>query len=266
MYRSFSIDDLRVKEADNCIQMSFTQDLDEDTVDGSSVYITEVGKKNQPIIETRREVDGNTVKLYPSNLKVNTDYEVIVKNAIHSIVDKKLHNEYRKVIRIESIVDSTVKILSPTEYEYVTDSVAIELEEIAGPSKTLQNNYEIEIASDVTFFDIIQTMSLTKKQSVTVALHRKASQYFIRARAVASDGSFGNWSDKVTFSPGSEKKHTSSNSTEDDNDAPILEEDLEIIAGPENGETPQSFIFEFNDELDPASVDMKNLILTRKKV
>ena len=48
-----------------------------------------------------------------------------------------------------------------------------------------------------------------------------------------------------------------------DND-PIFYQDIEIISEPEQGETPKSFVIEFDTEIDERTIEDSILLLKRK--
>lgn len=264
MYQKFTVEELRIHEEGNRIILGFTLDLDEDTVNDSTVYITETNKNQQPIIKTAIKAEGKQAILEYKDLKVNTDYEIHATRDIQSITEDTLDIEYIGSFHIESTVDSIVKIISPSDYEEVKELYVV-LSEIAGQSEKLFNNFDIQIATDVRFDDVILETSIYDKNQYGVSSLKPAprNQYYIRARATNNNDK-GNWSPKITFTTKTNTKNSDDNNSTDE--FPVFVSDLKLVGYPENGETPNSFILEFDQDIDPNSFDPDSFILIRKKV
>lgn len=272
MYQRFTVDKLLLHANRNEILLTFTLDIDDETVNTSTVYITESKAGVQPIAASvsgvSYSVDGRTIKIKYKELEVNKPYEIHVTNGVESILGEKLEVEFVKEFELPSGIDSMVEILSPADYENV-DTLEIRLKETAGPTKKLFNSFNIQVASDVNFLDVILDTDLDGKTEASFADLKQEKQYFLRVRP--RDGKeFGNWSAPVTFTR--EKKSatqngvTDKNQTEDDDWVPEVVSDMELVAAPENGVTPESFIFEFDAELDPDAIKKTDIIVTVRKV
>ena len=259
MYQKFTADELIIDQQNNCVVLTFTYDLDPDTINEKTIYITEAKQKILPMIEMDRIVDGQEVKLiFKEDAKVNTEYEIHATEGIRSIVGDSIAFEYERTFIIKSIVDSAVEILSPVNYEEPRNFIDIKLEEKKGHSKKLFNSYRVQISSDFNFIDILWE-NMILKQEFSVKEIDEAQQYFMRARS-EKDEFHGNWSHPVTFT------YQGTQRIKEDDFEPVLEQPFEIIGYPENGTTPSSFIFEFPDEIDPDSFDMKDILVLRKPV
>ena len=270
MYQRFTVESMSLLPQSNSIVLSFTLDLDEDTVNDRTIYITETKTGMQPVLSCIESfaVDGRTVELHYKNFEVNKSYEIHVTHGIRSIMDEPLSVEYVKEFLLESEVDSTVAIVSPSDHEAV-GKLRIRLKETAGANGKLFNSFAIEIADDASFLDVLLATTITDTDTVTLTVPKPAHQYFLRARTVSGDD-FGNWSEPVTFTmaetapanSGTEIRPTDPPS----DDMPAVIEDMELVSCPENGVTPESFLFAFDADIDPASVNPVNILIIRKKV
>lgn len=270
MYQKFTVSQVFVNEAENNIKVTFTYDIDEDTVDNSSIYIIEAETENQRIIETDKTVEQSTVTLYYGDLELNKTYQIVVKKDVKSVMGDELDIEYIKTFVLRSDVDSIVTIISPSQHEEI-DTLNIKLEESPGKNKKLFNRYRIQISGDHGFLKIFSE-TVTEKKEIKLSVQKDSPQYFIRARAEKDENHYGNWSDKISFiitkanqSSQKDDRHDNHDSIDDDEDY-AFEDDFEIIGYPENGATPSSFIIEFAEDIDPDSIHIEDLILTRKKV
>ena len=272
MYQRFTVDKFLLHAKQNEIVLTFTLDVDEDTINNGSIYITESKVGMQPILlsseDAEYSADGRMVTIHYSELSVNSAYEIHATKKVESIMGDALEVEFVKEFVIPSSVDSTVTILSPADYEAVDDLV-LRLEEKEGPSKKLFGKFHIQVASDVNFLDVIMDTSIDGKTEATFSSLKDANQYFLRARAYDGDDQ-GNWSAPVTFTR--KKNLTPPNGgvkpepEEPDDDFPKIVEDLELITKPENGVTPTSCLFEFDSDLDEESIQASDIIVTMRKV
>ena len=73
-----------------------------------------------------------------------------------------------------------------------------------------------------------------------------------------SENDYGNWSEPVTFT------FTNPIQKDEEDDDIIFVKDLELISKACDGTTPKSFILEFDQELDPDSIDIDDIILLRR--
>ena len=268
MYQKFTVSQVFIDEAENNIKVTFAYDIDEDTIDNSSIYITEAETENQRIIETDKTVEQSTVTLYYGDLELNKTYQLVVKKDVKSVMGDELDIEYVKTFALHSDVDSIVTIISPSQHEEI-EVLNIKLEESTGKNKKLFNRYRIQISGDHGFLKVFSE-TVTEKKEIKLSVEKDSPQYFIRARAEKDENNYGNWSDKISFII--IKKTAQSSQKDDDHDDIDYEEDyafeddFEIVVYPENGTTPSSFIIEFAEDIDPDSIHIEDLILTRKKV
>lgn len=261
MYQKFTVSEIIPDEANNCVRVTFTLDVDDETINDCTIFLTDnAHTAESEIVESKIDVDGKVVTLAVKEFKVNTVYEVHVKKGVQSIVGIQLDHGYKRTFSIHSPVDSNVEILSPVDYEEVK-SFDLKIREIPGESERLTSIYRAQVATDVNFLDI-ELEQVFRKQEITLKLP-PLSQYFLRVRAENNEGDVGNWSKHRTFT----MLDTSGGKGDGTDDDIIFEEDLQIVGYPENGQTPKnSFLLEFDDDLDPASIDIANIMVLKKKV
>ena len=272
MYQKFTVESVRVVEADHAISIGFTFDVDEDSVTDTSVYLTIKGTL-KPIIMSKVTVDGPTVTLEYESLNVNTDYEVVVTKDVRSIMDDELAIEFKKKIRLISRVDSTVSIIAPVDHEEL-EQPHFAYSEIPGKSGKKFDRFRVQVASDYGFLNIIYETVIENRNEFTLSTLKQAQQYFMRMRVEANDRECGNWSNGRTFTlkgepepDYTETEPQKNKPCESGDDDAFFEDDFEIIGYPENGVTPNgSFIIEFDGDIDTSSIDISNIVLTRKQV
>lgn len=261
MYQKFTVSSLKVQEASNTIVVGFTFDVDEDTVSDRSIYVTEAKAGVQPLMQVEKTVDGSTITLHYVHLKVNTPYEIHVTKDIHSILDNPLAIEFLKEFQLKSEVDSTISIISPVDHEE-QPQLKLHFKETPGANKMVFKSYRVQAATDVNFLDLVLDDKV-KVDKLDFAPFKENRQYFVRVRA-EMDGNYGNWSEPVTFSQNT--LDLTEAIPDSDADDVLVERPLEVIAKPETGESPSSFIIEFNGDIDPASIDISSIMVTRKDV
>ena len=166
--------------------------------------------------------------------------------------------EYRKSFIINSPVDSSIEILAPVDYEEM-EALMLNIRELPGESGRLTSVYRVQVATDVTFLDVVLEEVFKERSKISLKLPPR-QQYFLRVRAENDESDIGNWSERRTFTLLAPKK------SDIVDDEIIFEEDFHIVGYPENGHTPKSFLFEFDDEIDPASIDVAKILVLKKKV
>ena len=273
MYQRFTVDKFLLRQASNEIVLTFDQDIDEDSVDNRSIYILKDESKAHQLLTNvpidQYDIDGQIVTLKYSALEFNVTYEIHVTDKVQSILDEPLEVEFVKQFVLESSVDSSVAILSPADHEAVSP-LSVKLEETAGKSKKLFNKFQLQIASDVNFLDIIFETEMADAAKADFDDLKDAKQYFLRARATDGKES-GNWSAPVTFTKA--KKVVPSPTGADEPPAKKCDDffggvisDMELVGSPENGKTPNSFLFEFDADLDEESLRHSDIIVTMREV
>lgn len=273
MYQRFTVDKFLLHQTSDEIVLSFTQDIDEDSIDNRSVYILQdssgAHKTLTDVPVESYETDGQIVTLKYRGLELNTMYEIHVTSKVLSILGDPLEVEFVKQFVLKSDVDSTVVILSPADHESVSP-LSLKVKETAGESGKLFNSFHVQVSSDVNFLDIVLEPSMTDTAEADFDDLKDEHQYFLRVRS--TDGKdYGNWSEPVTFTVA---KKTATPSQIGAGEPPAKDDvffdgvisDMELVGSPENGKTPESFLFEFDCELDEEFIKHSDIIVTMKEV
>ena len=259
MYRQFTADQLQINQSDNSVTLTFTYDIDEDTVNDKSIYLTE--KQAHNIIHTVKKTNGTAITLCLDYLKVNTPYVLVATREIKNILGESLDIELRKEFVVDSVVDSSVKILNPANHEEVKNVIHVLLEEKPGKHKKLFNRFLVEIAGDVNFFTTYISSEVVDSTIVDFKEIKPSREYYVRARSQDAEGNHGNWSEPVTFTA-----HLIDDTSTNDDDELIFVRGLELVSHPENGITPSgSFLFQFDRELDPDSIDDSKILVIKRR-
>lgn len=248
MYQKFVTTQLHIDKVNRAVSIDFTYDVDEDTVDNRSIFVTK--EKDMNLIPCKYHVDGSVVSLiFDKDFDVNQTYTLYATRKILSVTGTKLALETCRNFSIESTVDSDCKITNPANHEDLK-ILRFEWQEIAGKSEKLTNAFYIEIAPDAHFFRTLLQSEITGQNFFEVNKLEQCRQYWVRVRAQANADDYGNWSEPVTFTYTAPKEEI-----ENDEDI-IYISPLEILSRPDEGMTPQhSFLFEFDKDLDPASLE-----------
>lgn len=257
MYQKFNATTIDIDRIRKVIHIDFNFDVNEDTINGKTIYVYK--NKTGDVVNTQYSVDGMSANLsFTGDMEPNIEYVLVVSKEVSSITGEGLYTAVKKIFSIESSVDSTVVVTSPSNYEELKDKISLVWKEVAGDSKTLHGNFLIQIASDNLFFNNLISSTVSEKSQITFGTIKDAVQYFVRIRAQESESDFGPWSDVMTFTLSKTKP------TQNDDEL-IFQQDMEILTVPENGETPESFIIEFDSEINVNSIE-DNIILIRKPV
>ena len=198
-----------------------------------------------------------------------------------------LHTVKRRLVFKSEIVNK-IRIVSPYMHEKIqTLSFALEDSE-----ETPFGNYYVELATENKFYNTVYHSEIAGTEfTFVIQPDLPPGQYYARARA-QKDTEYGPWANIATFiykeapepefpidpvggdaeAPGafedfySAKAEILAPEILDDQAAEEIEveQDLEILAFPENGVTPEDnqFVFEFDRPLDPVSID--SIVIIRK--
>lgn len=275
MYKKFTVDSVNAVPYDKKIIVKCSYEINEKTVRPDSLIVSTLAGdhidfdyivKNEYILITLRE--------WP---QVNSIYQVIIDGTIENIIGEKLESSLRKKIMFKTEIKSKPLIVSPYNFEKL-DPIRFSFDD-----EDKIGQYYVEIADNQRFYDCIFEDVVLEKEFAPVFPRLKPGQYYIRIRCQNGE-EFGPWSKITTFiykdvcledypeDPGPSANatvpsawdnlyttgHNTLNSKgevvpklEDVNVPTIEVEDiLEVVTEPENGETPNSFVFEFDRELD----------------
>lgn len=265
MYQSFSIISVEPKFADKQIVIHASFDIDPASANDSTIRL--FSKKDRTDVNIQYRIDQKVMTiLLEEDIVPNTEYILRINNGLKNILGDGLSSGIRRSITFKSEVEEMPYILSPSEYEEVTDlrvRLAVTKE---SDSATLQDDkmYFIQISRDVLFIDVV-TETTTDQNEINLK-DLIAGQYYIRARVekiVKGNKEVGRWSEVVTFISMNETVSEPGQDTPDV-DEPEYFEEVYIVNQPSNGETPETILIEFSGEIDPDSID--NIIVIRRDI
>lgn len=260
MYQTFTVLSTIVSDNKKSITITFTHEIDSKTISGQSLYM--YNKSTGDVVPLKYKTYGNTVTVEVINdFKVNTDYEIVVNKDISNIAGTFINMVYRETIHFKSSVNNKIKILSPSEHEEL-DDLKIVWQELNIPDAISGCNYQIQIATDSAYHNIISDSIAINKQSIKLDILDKFNQYFVRIRAV-KDEEKGDWSDSITFVL-SEQYFNRKNQQQNDNDEEIFERPFEILSYPDQGVTPERFIVELDDDINPDSIEDQIILIKHR--
>ena len=286
MYKQFNLSSILLRAIDKRIDLKFNFDIDESSVRGDSLVITTLDGDHIPF---KFRVKGEIIGLYLDEWPApNTIYQIVIEKEIKNISGQTLNSAIRRKLIFKSEITSKVTIKSPYNFQKFEDELLFEWED-----SDQFNSYYVEIAKENRFYNLVYSGDVYTNSISPVIPELKPGQYYFRCR-VQKDGEYGPWSQIITFiykyvcdddypkddGPSADAEMPSawddlyntnnpdvggggenSSSIPDDDNSIEVEDELEVITAPVNGETPLEFIFEFDRELDTLS---GSVILVRR--
>lgn len=270
MYNEFSITGLTHSLANSNIIIETNFKLDPDSVNMTTVKVKDsrTGKIEDYTLSVDRK---NIVIKFMKMPTPNTRYYVSVTD-IKDALERTLKNYLNQTVIFETTdVKHKVAIVKPFNGEAIENNI-IEVNVKATPDDEPVNGYYYEIASDVAFCNPITLLSESSSVNFTDV---KTGQCFVRCRVqdINNPSIFGEWSDTISFialnNKCNNKDHENLETTEKENDNPIIEDLLslqEILVDvgpiqieriPSNGNTSNTFYVVFDKDIDPSSVPDK---------
>lgn len=266
MFNKFCVTGLDSSALEKSLVISFNKDIDEKSVgldtiklssiDGEALHFEWIVRENQIIL---------CLNLWPD---AQNQYLLSVDTALCDIAGTHLDSIFRKKITFPEEITSLVSIKSPYNFEKV-DYLGFEISDTENIG-----SYYAEIASDNRFYNLVYSGEINTGIFEPVIPDMKPGQYYARFRC-QKGSAYGKWSKTVSFiykyicdddtqkpdgpcadaeMPGAWDNLFGSEYTESGQmpAQPIeVEDELTILTAPESGETPSSFVFEFDRELDP---------------
>jgi hypothetical protein len=262
MYQEFNVLSISTSLLEKKVSIEFSLDVNEDTVTLDSLVLVE--KATSTIVNTRILVDRNVVQLELVDWPIpNTEYLIKVQKGIASIVDDELPDSLQRNVIFESEITSVVEVLSPADYQELTELSVSWKETQIRTSENLVHSYYLEIATENAFYNVLRKTEVHNADSITLA-GLPNGQYYLRIR-VQKDGQYGQWSDIVTFVVNGESSTPGPVYDDgEEDDGPIFEDELVVLSVPVNGETPKSFLIEFDEELDVDSI--QDIVIIRRSI
>lgn len=266
MYQQFTATTIDIDPATKKIHVNFTNEIDEETVDSHTFY---VGKHNDgariPI-----EFIVDSAHIYATiipELEPNVKYVLCATTGIKNAMGESLAHQLTKEFQIISTVRSTVDITAPYDYQDITGTIEIKWNETIEDGSRTCDSYFVQIADNHLFEKSeIETYIRRPSQPAQITGLKTSGQKYIRMRAQKDTNDYGPWSNPITI------VYTAVNAAgepiDDDGDSvleePVFIRRMEVLTTPEQGETPDSFIIEFDDEIDPASVEDSIILLQQR--
>lgn len=260
MYQEFSVTTIDIDKATKRIAIGFTNEIDPDSINPKTLYIST--GDNGDVVKIKWKVEGYTLYVdVVEEITPNLSYYLFITTDVLNAMGENLVNRCKQEFIIETDVRNSCEILSPVyDEKFDTNDVTISLSEILYSDESQkENSFYVQVSSDWMFENIVTESVFTDRSSAKVHVD-KTGQIFIRARVQKDEENYGEWSAPVSIYMGSDED----DSTDDTDDDPIFFRELEIISAPEQGETPRSFIIEFDSEVDEKSIENAILILKRR--
>ena len=260
MYQPFSLLGIDTDIRNGQIVLEFNNALDENKKDEIAINIYERYNKINIIFDYAINQNKLIISLIDDPIP-NTDYILKIKN-IKSILDESLPTAINTKINFKSNVISTLKILSPIQFQEV-EKLEIDLEEVANNNEDYINSYLVQISTDTSFNNIINSF-ITKDLRTSIYL-KNPGQYFIRARIQQDESNYSKWTETVTFiktgiieNSNIEEPDKSVEVDFEEDDEPIIDfdDEFDLEEYPQQGVTPEeSLLLFFNRDIDDMSVD-----------
>ena len=254
MYREFSILSIDTNLDSKIIVVNTNFDIDENSINSANVILFSRNDSSEVLLTY--EVKGKAFIIHiEEDLIPNTEYILKISN-IKNILGQKLVSGLIRHIVYEIKVTEIPEMIRPVNYEEVSDTIEIEL---TTNNQILEDySYNIEISDDVAFINIVREINIGKSGKASLSI-LPIGQYYIRARLqYLEEGkkAFGQWSSKITFlcitKQDDDNKKEDGGGNDDTGDiSPVYKKEIKLINYPKNGETPESFILEFSDNIDP---------------
>lgn len=256
MQYEFTINEIVAEMQTKTISINFAYDIDPASINESTIQLKKRGTTE--LVDYQAKVEGRVVKLVLINWPDPNQEYILRIEKLKNILGIELTNAVKKRIIFESSICSTINILSPSFNEKIND-IYIKWEEVLqNPNQELINSYLIEISTEANFYNIVKSSYVQNKTEITFD-SLELGQYFLRAR-VQKDESYGFWSETISFIVGEKKINNQSI----DSIEPIYIKPIQLTCLPNNGETPESFIFEFDTPINSDFLD--NIIVIRKDI
>ena len=265
MHQNFVVIDVATDLFNKRLDIYFNFDINESSVTTRSLKLVE--NKTGSVVPITYTVDGTCISVILKEDPVpETEYMLICNKEIKNVANKNLKTEYVRYIQFTSTIKNTVEIISPSNLETI-DKVYVIWQELAEKPNPFINRYRIQIGTNNNFDNIVLDTVVTDKNDIYLTLDNPDKyQYYLRIR-VEKDKEFGQWSDTISFvyDKTINNKDTDKNNTNSSDDIkPVLNVPLSLVDKPSNGETPESFIFTFDDQIDASAINLNMIHVTRK--
>lgn len=260
MFQEFTVTAIDINKATKRISVGFSNDIDPDSLNPKTLYIST--GDNGDVVKIKWSVDGYVLIVdILDEIVPNLEYYLFITTDVTNAMGEKLKTRVKQSFIYESSVRNRCRILSPVQNEeFSKNDIEIRLDEVLNTDDSdLVNCFRVQIAKDWLFENIIASPNLVQRDTVTLNI-KSSGQVYIRARVESNEKNYGVWSDTIVIDINGEDDED----TSEDGEGPVFYQDIEIISEPEQGETPKSFIIEFDSEIDEKVIEDSVLLLKRK--
>lgn len=253
---NFNINHINTVLKDKTIIIEASLDIDPNSTGYRSIEITD--KKTKRILDFDYTIKENRIIITLQDWPMPNQEMLIKIQGILSVMGDELHASLKRKIYFNSEIVTVAHIQSPSDFQKI-DNLIVSIKEVGRDSDLAGYSY-IEIAKDNHFHDVIKETIVSTEETVEL-FDLAPGQYYMRARIQDGD-QYGIWSNIITFIVKDSDELPTDDDSEEDLE-PIIEEDLEITKSPSVGETPEKFIYEFSEELDPGQ-DLQIIVEKRR--
>lgn len=269
MYKAFNLSSVKLDAINKQIVLHFNFDIDEKSVEGSFLNLVSMDGDH---VNFKYKVHNDNIILYLDEWpNPEKEYQILIEKKLRNIANQFLNNAIRYKLSFDTYIVSLVNIKSP--YNFQT------LQELTFKWEDTENigQYYVEIAKENSFYNLVYSSEVYTNDITLTIPDMLPGQYYIRVR-VQKDNQYGKWSDIVSFiykyicdceedkDPGPSANASMPSPWSDiygdgstfepidknilESIQPEVEDELEILGFPVNGETPSNFTFTFNMPLD----------------
>lgn len=275
MFQEFNIIDIIPNYADKTIKITTTFDIDPDSVNDSTISI--LNKHGGLQLGLSFYVDKKEISIFiKDEIVPNIEYYLRINNGLKTVIGDELRNGVRRRIVFKSAINKIPEILSPAYNQIINklnvivsgiDESVFEMPSLDDEDDVVKVKayYYIQISKDMAFINNVFDTMLFQDEG-TFKLDEEC-QYYMRCRIEGKtskgDKIVGPWGSTTTFVLAEIEDDVLEDEKDkpdyDYEDAPNIEpefiEEIKILLEPENGCIPESFLFEFSEEIDPDFID-----------
>lgn len=244
---NFNILNFATDFINNKIVIEFTLHLDKTTVNFDKVIVIDGVTRKMPKYKIEIQKTKMNI-LFEEDPVPNRNYEIRILDGVRSAFGDYLEGSWSRGFVFKSSIDSTIEIISPSDFE-VMEELNIKWKEIIKKEKN-SDRFKIEISKENVFFNNPIITSTFNKDSIILS-DLEDGQYYLRMRA-ESESEYGEWSETISFII--KKKQI-------EEELPVFFDDLVFSEVPENG--TQSDIFKFK-VLSDVVIDRENISIVKR--
>ena len=202
MIMDFSIVSVEASLLDNAIIVTFSKDIDPDSVSPDNIFV--VAHETRAVVPFDIEADEDFVKITSKlGFEPNTDYMIMIQPGICDLIGNELPDPLMRRVHFGGDITNIVRVVEPIDFEVVHE-VALKWQEsdkdgnIIAP-EDVKDAFEIQIAHENAFYNVIYSTTTTASDTEAVLKDpEEEGQYYFRIRARQGE-QFGRWSNVGTF-------------------------------------------------------------------